>query len=52
MCRRFDDVDYMTANDPALPPLNESQRASLYGELASGAETGELGPASLPPPTP
>ncbi|KAI0060461.1 glycoside hydrolase family 37 protein [Artomyces pyxidatus] len=34
-------TDYLTANDPALKtPLNESQRADLYSELASGAETG------------
>ncbi|OBZ71163.1 Trehalase [Grifola frondosa] len=33
--------DYLTANDPTLSiPLNESQRANLYAELASGAETG------------
>ena len=35
------DVDYLTANDPTLStPLDESQRAELYSELASGAETG------------
>ncbi|KAI0265670.1 glycoside hydrolase [Gloeopeniophorella convolvens] len=34
-------TDYSTANDPTLKtPLNESQRADLYSELASGAETG------------
>ncbi|KAI0917618.1 hypothetical protein AcW1_007218 [Taiwanofungus camphoratus] len=34
-------TDYLTANDPTLQvPLNESQRADLYAELASGAETG------------
>ncbi|KAH9947465.1 glycoside hydrolase [Amylocystis lapponica] len=34
-------TDYLTANDPTLSvPLNESQRADLYSELASGAETG------------
>ncbi|KAF7422792.1 hypothetical protein PC9H_010951 [Pleurotus ostreatus] len=33
-------VDYITANTPELPALNESQRANLYAELASGAETG------------
>ncbi|KAI0354813.1 glycoside hydrolase [Trametes cingulata] len=33
--------DYLTANDPALStPLTEQQRADLYAELASGAETG------------
>ncbi len=32
--------DYITANTPDLPALNESQRANLYAELASGAETG------------
>ncbi|TFK70552.1 glycoside hydrolase family 37 protein [Pluteus cervinus] len=33
--------DYLTANNPATnPPLNESQRADLYAELASGAESG------------
>jgi alpha,alpha-trehalase len=32
--------DYTTANTPELPTLNETQRANLYAELASGAETG------------
>jgi alpha,alpha-trehalase len=32
--------DYMTANDPTLPTLSESQKEDLYGQLASGAETG------------
>lgn len=33
--------DYLTANDPTLTtPLTEDQRANLYAELASGAETG------------
>ncbi|KAJ7683028.1 Six-hairpin glycosidase-like protein [Mycena rosella] len=32
--------DYLTAHDPTLPALNASQRAALYAELASGAETG------------
>jgi len=32
-------LDYTTANDPDLK-LNETQRAALYAELASGAETG------------
>lgn len=32
--------DYTTANDPALPALNESARGLLYAELASGAESG------------
>ncbi|KAJ7268041.1 trehalase [Mycena rebaudengoi] len=32
--------DYMTVHDPAQPQLNASQAAVLYGELASGAETG------------
>jgi hypothetical protein len=35
-------LDYDTANDPTLStPLTESQRAELYSELASGAESGE-----------
>ncbi|KDQ62129.1 glycoside hydrolase family 37 protein [Jaapia argillacea MUCL 33604] len=34
-------TDYLTANDPTLvTPLNETERDNLYGELASGAETG------------
>ncbi|KAH9952387.1 Six-hairpin glycosidase-like protein [Lactifluus volemus] len=34
-------TDYMTANDPTLgTPLDEPQRAELYSELASAAETG------------
>ncbi|KAJ2919157.1 hypothetical protein MD484_g1266, partial [Candolleomyces efflorescens] len=33
-------TDYTTANDPSLPALNETQRAALYAELASGAESG------------
>jgi hypothetical protein len=33
--------DYETANDPTLSILNESERAGLYSELASGAETGQ-----------
>jgi alpha,alpha-trehalase len=34
-------TDYLTVNDPTLTaPLNESQRAELYSELATGAETG------------
>ncbi|KAL0960569.1 hypothetical protein HGRIS_005607 [Hohenbuehelia grisea] len=33
-------VDYTTANNPELPPLNETQRADFYAEVASGAETG------------
>ncbi|EIM86201.1 glycoside hydrolase [Stereum hirsutum FP-91666 SS1] len=33
-------TDYETANDPTLPALNETERAELYSELASGAETG------------
>jgi 2,3-bisphosphoglycerate-independent phosphoglycerate mutase len=32
--------DYETASDPTLSTLNESERAGLYSELASGAETG------------
>jgi len=33
--------DYTTANDPTVTPaLNDTQKASLYAELASGAETG------------
>ncbi|KAF8955266.1 trehalase [Flammula alnicola] len=34
-------TDYLTANGPTVSPaLNDSQKASLYAELASGAETG------------
>ncbi|KAH8082474.1 trehalase [Cristinia sonorae] len=34
-------TDYLTANDPELKtPLTEQQRADLYAELASGAESG------------
>jgi alpha,alpha-trehalase len=33
--------DYTTANSPDLPALNETQRAALYAELASGAESGQ-----------
>ncbi|KAI0298093.1 glycoside hydrolase [Multifurca ochricompacta] len=34
-------TDYKTVNDPSLKiPLNESQQAELYSELATGAETG------------
>ena len=34
-------LDYLTANDPTLAtPLNEQQRADLYAELATGAESG------------
>ncbi|KAJ3558853.1 hypothetical protein NP233_g11413 [Leucocoprinus birnbaumii] len=34
-------TDYLTANDPGLnPPLNDTQKAALYAELATGAETG------------
>lgn len=34
-------IDYQTANDPTVSPaLNDSQKADLYSELASGAETG------------
>ncbi|KAH9850179.1 glycoside hydrolase [Lenzites betulinus] len=33
--------DYLTANDPTLQtPLAEQERADLYAELATGAETG------------
>ncbi|KAI0329049.1 glycoside hydrolase [Cubamyces sp. BRFM 1775] len=32
--------DYLTANDPTLPALSDDERANLYAELASGAETG------------
>ncbi|KAJ7162885.1 trehalase [Mycena filopes] len=32
--------DYTTAHDPTQPALNDTQRAALYAELASGAETG------------
>lgn len=41
--RRFVKIfntDYMTANDPDAPTLNDTQKADLYAELASGAETG------------
>jgi alpha,alpha-trehalase len=35
-------TDYLTANAPDInPPLNDTQRAALYAELASGAETGK-----------
>ena len=34
-------IDYLTANDPSVQPaLNDSQKADLYAELASGGETG------------
>jgi alpha,alpha-trehalase len=34
-------IDYTTANGPdVVPPLTETQKAALYAELASGAETG------------
>ncbi|TEB39969.1 glycoside hydrolase family 37 protein [Coprinellus micaceus] len=33
-------TDYTTANDPNLPSLNDTQKAALYAELASGAESG------------
>ncbi|KAF5319912.1 hypothetical protein D9611_011052 [Ephemerocybe angulata] len=33
-------TDYTTANDPALPTLNDTAKAALYAELASGAESG------------
>ncbi|KAF8158436.1 trehalase [Crassisporium funariophilum] len=33
-------TDYTTANDPASPTLNDTEKASLYAELASGAESG------------
>ena len=34
-------IDYLTANDPTLnPALNDSQKAALYAEFASGGETG------------
>ena len=33
-------LDYETANDPTLSTLEESERAELYSQLASGAETG------------
>ncbi|KDR82546.1 hypothetical protein GALMADRAFT_220535 [Galerina marginata CBS 339.88] len=33
-------TDYTTVNDPSAPTLNDTQKASLYAELASGAETG------------
>jgi alpha,alpha-trehalase len=37
----LDGKDYTTANDPTVTPaLNDTQKASLYAELASGAETG------------
>ena len=32
--------DYQTVHDPTLAPLNDSQAADLYSELATGAETG------------
>lgn len=33
-------TDYKTATDPNLPLLNDTQKADLYAELASGAESG------------
>ena len=34
-------IDYQTANDPSVqPPLNDSQKADLYAEFASGGESG------------
>ncbi|KAH9480690.1 Trehalase [Psilocybe cubensis] len=34
-------TDYTTANDPSVTPaLNDTEKAALYAELASGAETG------------
>jgi alpha,alpha-trehalase len=33
-------TDYNTANDPELPPLSEDERAELYSQLATGAESG------------
>jgi alpha,alpha-trehalase len=37
----LDGADYTTANGPKVTPaLNDTQKASLYAELASGAETG------------
>lgn len=34
-------IDYITANGPTVvPALSETQKAALYAELASGAETG------------
>ncbi|KAI0345565.1 glycoside hydrolase [Trametopsis cervina] len=33
-------ADYLTVNDPGSPALNDDQRAELYSELASGAESG------------
>lgn len=35
-------TDYLTAHDPTSTTLNDTQLADLYGELASGAETGIL----------
>jgi alpha,alpha-trehalase len=37
----FITIDYTTANGPnVVPALTETQKAALYAELASGAETG------------
>jgi len=34
-------ADYLTANGPDVKtPLNDTQKAALYAELASGAESG------------
>ena len=34
-------IDYLTVNDPTLQtPLNDSQKADLYAELATAAEAG------------
>ncbi|KIJ59066.1 glycoside hydrolase family 37 protein [Hydnomerulius pinastri MD-312] len=32
--------DYLTINDPTFPALSDDAAGALYGELASGAETG------------
>lgn len=41
LCSHFCDADYLTANDPTLTtPLTDDERADLYGQLASGAESG------------
>jgi neutral trehalase len=37
----FITIDYTTANGPnVIPALTETQKADLYAELASGAESG------------
>ena len=40
-CSLISSPDYLTANDPTLAtPLTDAQKADLYAQLASGAESG------------